>query len=80
MVCGRCGQGLVSLEPHTCPPSYVNLPNQPPQPAVSISLGNETGQVVSCTRLVRDMFIGTFARIVVFVQNSLQMCIDCSDT
>jgi len=45
VVCGRCGQGLVSLEPHTCPPSYVNLPNQPPQPAVSISLGNETGQV-----------------------------------
>lgn len=44
VVCGRCGQALVSLEPHTCPPHYVSLPNQPPQPAVSISFGSE-GQV-----------------------------------
>ena len=50
VVCGRCGQALVSLEPHTCPPHYVSLPNQPPQPAVSISFGSE-GQVVSLNSL-----------------------------
>ena len=50
VVCGRCGQALVSLEPHTCPPNYVNLPNQPPQPAVSISFSSE-GQVVSLNSL-----------------------------
>ena len=24
VVCGRCSQALVSLEPHTCPPGFTN--------------------------------------------------------
>ena len=29
VVCGRCGQELVSLEPHTCPPGHALLPAPP---------------------------------------------------
>ena len=32
MVCGRCSQALVSLEPHTCPPGFLNLDSNHPTP------------------------------------------------
>ena len=34
VVCGRCGQELVPLEPHTCPTSFTShAPSPAPRPS-----------------------------------------------
>ena len=43
VVCGRCGQELVSLEPHTCPPGHA----LPPAPLSLASITLQSDPVVS---------------------------------
>jgi DNA-directed RNA polymerase subunit M/transcription elongation factor TFIIS len=80
-VCGRCGQALVSLEPHTCPPSYLQCSPMSSRPALSVGLSTTESGTVTCPVCAKE-FTNVFRlqrHLVSHDDSSLLRRFKCSD-